>query len=251
MAVEPMSVTPVFRVNVISRTARAVNYQHRGGATKVDFAGTDLMPRANGEAKVESKKGYIEIEVEFANLEKPTVFGNEYLTYILWAISPEGRAINLGEVLVGDNSRSKLDVTTDLQAFALVVTAEPYYPVRQPSNVVVLEDVIREDTKGTTEAVNAKYDLLERGGYIPTGYKFDPVVLNSKLPLEFFEARNALRIAQSEGAEKYASDSYQHAVQFDEQCGWICHQKERSEKAANRGCSRGSTNCRRRARDRR
>jgi outer membrane protein OmpA-like peptidoglycan-associated protein len=214
MAVEPMSVTPVFRVNVISRTARAVNYQHRGGATKVDFAGTDLMPRANGEAKVESKKGYIEIEVEFANLQKPTVFGNEYLTYILWAISPEGRAVNLGEVLVGDNSRSKLDVTTDLQAFALVVTAEPYYAVRQPSNVVVLENVIREDTKGTIEAVNAKYDLLERGGYIPTGYKFDPVVLNSKLPLEFFEARNALRIAQSEGAERYASDSYQHAVQL-------------------------------------
>jgi outer membrane protein OmpA-like peptidoglycan-associated protein len=214
MAVEPMSHTPVFRVNVISRTARAVNYQHRGGATKVDFAGTDLMPRANGEAKVESKKGYIEIEVEFANLQKPTVFGNEYLTYILWAISPEGRAVNLGEVLVGDNNRSKLDVTTDLQAFALVVTAEPYYAVRQPSNVVVLENVIREDTKGTTEAVNAKYDLLERGGYIPTGYKFDPVVLNSKLPLEFFEARNALRIAQSEGAEKYASDSYQHAVQL-------------------------------------
>ena len=214
MAVEPMSVTPVFRVNVISRTARAVNYQHRGGATKVDFAGTDLMPKASGEAKVESKKGYIEIEVEFANLQKPTVFGNEYLTYILWAISPEGRAVNLGEVLVGDNSRSKLDVTTDLQAFALVVTAEPYYAVRQPSNVVVLENVIREDTKGTTEAVNAKYDLLERGGYIPTGYKFDPVVLNSKLPLEFFEARNALRIAQSEGAEKYASDSYQHAVQL-------------------------------------
>ena len=106
MAVEPMSVTPVFRVNVISRTARAVNYQHRGGATKVDFAGTDLTPRANGEAKVESKKGYIEIEVEFANLQKPTVFGNEYLTYILWAISPEGRAINLGEVLVGKQSGS-------------------------------------------------------------------------------------------------------------------------------------------------
>src|SRR5256714_1772622 len=214
MAVEPMAVTPVFRVNVISRTARAVNYQHRGGATKVDFAGTDLMPRANGEAKVESKKGYIEIEVEFGNLEKPTVFGNEYLTYILWAISPEGRAVNLGEVLVGDNSRSKLDVTTDLQAFALVVTAEPYYAVRQPSNVVVLENIVREDTKGTTEALNTKHDFLERGGYIPTGYKFDPGVLNTKLPLEFFEARNALRIAQSEGAERYASDSYQHAVQL-------------------------------------
>jgi outer membrane protein OmpA-like peptidoglycan-associated protein len=132
----------------------------------------------------------------------------------LWAISPEGRAVNVGEVLVSDNHRSKLNVTTDLQAFALIVTAEPYYAVRQPSNVVVLENVAREDTKGTTEAVNAKYELMERGGYIPTGYKFDPVVLNARLPLEFFEARNALRIAQSEGAEQYASDSYEHAIQL-------------------------------------
>jgi outer membrane protein OmpA-like peptidoglycan-associated protein len=214
MVTEPMAHTPTFRVVVVSRSVQAVNYKHRGGATKVDFAGTDLMPQANGQAKVESKKGYIEIEVEFGNLQRPTTFGNEYLTYILWAISPEGRAVNLGEVLVGDNNRSKLDVTTDLQAFALVVTAEPYYAVRQPSNVVVLENIVREDTKGTTEAVNAKYELLERGGYIPTGYKFDPVVLNTKLPLEFFEARNALRIAQSEGAETYANDSYQHAVQL-------------------------------------
>jgi len=122
--------------------------------------------------------------------------------------------VNLGEVLVGDNHRSKLRVTTDLQAFALIVTAEPYYAVRQPSNVVVLENVVRESTKGTTEAVNANYELMERGGYIPTGYKFDPVVLNARLPLEFFEARNALRIAQSEGAEQYASDSYQHAIQL-------------------------------------
>ena len=214
IVIEPFSPTPVFRVNVISRNVQAVNYKHRGGATKLDFAGTDLMPLANGLAKVESKKGYIEIEVEFGNLQKPTTFGGEYLTYILWAISPEGRAVNLGEVLVGNNHRSKLDVTTDLQAFALVVTAEPYYAVRQPSNVVVLENVVREDTKGTTEAMHTKYELLERGGYIPTGYKFDPVVLNTRLPLEFFEARNAVRIAESEGAETYAHDSYQHAVQL-------------------------------------
>jgi outer membrane protein OmpA-like peptidoglycan-associated protein len=214
MAVEPMSPMPTFRVTVTSRSVQAINYKHRSGASKVDFAGTDLMPSANGEAKVESKKGYTEIEVEFGNLQKPTTFGNEYLTYILWAISPEGRSVNLGEILVGDNHRSKLDVTTDLQAFALIVTAEPYYAVRQPSNVVVMENVVRADTKGTTEAVSAKYELLERGGYIPTGYKFDPVILNAKLPLEFFEARNALRIAQSEGAEQYASDSYQHAVQL-------------------------------------
>ena len=213
-AVEPLSPTPVFHVTVTSRSVQAVNYKHRGGASKLDFAGTELMPAANGQAKVESKKGYTEIEVEFGNLQKPTTFGHEYLTYILWAISPEGRAVNLGEVLVGDNHRSKLDVTTDLQAFALIVTAEPYYAVRQPSNVVVIENVVRQDTKGATETVNAKYELLERGGYIPTGYKFDPVVLNAKLPLEFFEARNALRIAQSEGAEQYGGDSYQHAVRL-------------------------------------
>jgi len=214
VALEPLSPTPIFRVNVVSRSTQAVNYKHRGGATKLDFAGTTLMPAANGQAKVESKKGYIEIEVEFGNLEKPTTFGTEYLTYILWAVSPEGRAVNLGEVLVGDNHRSKLDVTTDLQAFALVVTAEPYYAVRQPSNVVILENVVRADTKGTTEVVDAKYELMERGGYIPTGYKFDPVVLSSRLPLEYFEARNAVRIAQSEGAERYAADSYRHAVQL-------------------------------------
>src|SRR5205807_10414991 len=203
LTVEPLSPTPVFHVSVTSRSVQAINYKHRGGATKLDFAGTALMPAANGQAKVESKKGYIEIEVKFGNLQKPTTFGGEYLTYILWAISPEGRAINLGEILVGDNHRSKVDVTTDLQAFALVVTAEPYYAVRQPSNVVVLENVVRDDTKGTVEAMNTKYELLERGGYIPTGYKFDPVGLNAKQPLEVFEAGNAVRIAASEGAAQH------------------------------------------------
>jgi len=213
-ALEPMAQTPTFRVVVITRTTPAVNYRHHGGPTKVDFAGTNLMPSADGQAEVNSKRGTIEVKAEFGNLQKPTTFGNEYLTYILWAISPEGRAVNLGEVLVGDNNRSKIHVTTDLQAFALIVTAEPYYAVRQPSNVVVLENVIRKDTKGRIETVDAKYELMERGGYIPTGYKFDPVVLNAKLPLEFYEARNALRIAQSEGAEQYAPGSYQKAVQL-------------------------------------
>ena len=214
LKVEPMSSTPTFRVTVVSRSVQAVNYQHRSGSSKLDFAGTDLMPSANGVAEVNSKRGSIAIEAEFGDLQKPTTFGNEYLTYVLWAISPEGRAVNLGEVLLGGNHRSKVNVTTDLQAFALIVTAEPYYAVRQPSNVVILENVVREETKGTTEAVNAKYELMERGGYIPTGYKFDPVILNAKLPLEFFEARNAVRIAQSEGAEQYAPDSYQHAVKL-------------------------------------
>jgi len=170
------------------------------------------MPTASGEAQVESKRGAIKIEAEFGGLDRPTTFGNEYLTYVLWAISPEGRSVNVGEVLVGNNHRSKLAVTTDLQAFALIVTAEPYYAVRRPSNVVVLENEVRADTAGTSEEVDAKYELIDRGGYIPTGYKFDPVVLNAKLPLEFFEARNAVRIAKSAGAEENASSSYENAV---------------------------------------
>lgn len=200
------------RASVVSRTTRAIKYAHRSGATKINFRGTDLMPAAEGQAKVESKRGAMEVEVEFSGLDRPTAFGNEYLTYVLWAISPEGRSVNIGEVLVGNNHRSKLDVTTDLQAFALIVTAEPYYAVRQPSNVVILENEIRPDTVGTSETVDANYELIDRGGYIPTGYKFDPVVLNSKLPLEFFEARNAMRIAKSAGADQYATSSYDDAV---------------------------------------
>jgi outer membrane protein OmpA-like peptidoglycan-associated protein len=214
MVVEPSGPGSAFRVIVISRSVQAVNYRHRSGATDVDFAGTALLPSADGKAKVRSKRGTMEVEADFGNLQSPTTFGNEYLTYVMWAISPEGRAVNLGEVLVGGNDRSKLTATTDLQAFALIVTAEPYYAVRQPSNVVVLENVVREDTKGTTEAVNAKYELMERGGYLPTGFKFDPLVLKADLPLEFYEARNALRIAQSEGAEQYADASYRHAVEL-------------------------------------
>jgi len=208
---------PTYRINVVSRTTRAVSYRHRSGSTKINFQGTDLMPSAAGEAKVESKRGALEIEAEFSGLDRPTTFGGEYLTYVLWAISPEGRPVNIGEVLVGENRRSKLDVTTDLQAFALIVTAEPYYAVRRPSNVVVMENAMRSDTRGGAEEVDAKYELIDRGGYIPSGYRFDPVVLNAKLPLEFFEARNALRIAQSAGAERYATTSYQNAVrQMDE-----------------------------------
>ena len=210
----PEDRAPAFRVRTINRTVEAVNYQHRGRSTKLDFAGTELMSSARGEAEVDSKRGSIAIEAEFVNLDRPTAFGGEYLTYVLWAISPEGRSVNLGEVLVGDNSRSKLKVTTNLQAFALIVTAEPYYAVQQPSNVVVLENVVRADTRGTTQEVHAKYELMDRGGYLPTGYKVDPIVLNAHLPLEFYEARNAMRIAKSEGAEQYAEESYGRATKL-------------------------------------
>ena len=221
---------PMFVAHMTTRTVQAVNYRHHGGSTKIDFAGTAMMPSASGQAEVKSQRGSIAIEAEFGELQRPTAFGTEYLTYVLWAISPEGRCVNLGEVLVGGNHRSKIKVTTNLQAFAMIVTAEPYYAVRQPSDVVVLENIVRSDTKGTTEAVNAKYELMGRGGYIPTGYKFDPVVLDARLPLEFMEARNAVRIAASEGAERFANESYQHAVKLMDTADAYAIEKHSSKK---------------------
>jgi len=201
--------TPVYRVTVTERTTKAINYQHRNGATKIDFRGTELLPRARGEAKVESKQGYIEIEVEFDNLTPASLQGAEYLTYVLWAITPEGRAANLGEILL-NGTKSKLNVTTELQVFGLVVTAEPYYAVTRPSDLIVMENVVRADTKGKIEAIEAKYELLQRGQYQrlanPLALKMD-----QRLPLELYEARNAVQIARAVGADRFAAETFQKA----------------------------------------
>src|SRR2546423_2709751 len=146
--VEHMDKLHIYRVNVVARTAKAINYRNRSGATKVDFEGTALMPRAKGDARVESKQGYLSVNAHFKNVEPASMFGPEYLTYVLWAITPEGRPKNLGEVVLNGTVDSKLDVTTDLQAFGLIVTAEPYFSVTMPSDVVVMENVIRADTLG-------------------------------------------------------------------------------------------------------
>jgi len=188
---------------------KAINYQHRNGATTIDFRGTDLLPTAHGEAKVESKKGYMEIEVEFDKLQPATKYGAEYLTYVLWAITPEGRTSNLGEILLNGTS-AKLNVTTELQVFGLAVTAEPYFAVSMPSNLVVMENVVRSDTKGEIKAMDAKYELLETGQYArlanPLALKSDP-----KVPLELYEARNAVQIARAIGADRFATDTFSKA----------------------------------------
>ena len=202
--------TPIYRVTVTERTAKAISYQHRSGATKIDFQGTSLMPNAHGEAKVESKKGYIEIEVEFRNMTEATQFGGEYLTYVLWAITPEGRTSNLGEILRGGGTSGKLDVTTELQVFGLVVTAEPYFAVSRPSDVVVMENVVRPDTKGKIELIDAKYELLQRGQYEHLANVLD-LKVNSKMPLELYEARNAVNIARKSGADRYATETFEKA----------------------------------------
>ena len=197
---------PVFRVDVVEKVTTAVNYRHRSGATRIAFAGTPLMPRAEGLARVESKRGYIEIDAEFKNLNPALKFGAEYLTYVLWAITPEGRAANLGEVLA-DGGKGKLHATSELQVFGMVVTAEPYFAVRQPSDLVVLENEVRADTVGKFEVIDAKYELLRRGKYQslanPLSLTVDP-----RVPIELYQARNAVQIAKASGAAEFAGETF-------------------------------------------
>ena len=204
---------PIYRVTVVARTTKAINYNHRSGSTRIGFRGTELMPQAIGEAKVESKQGVIKIDAEMQKLEPATKYGPEYLTYVMWAITPEGRATNVGEVLL-NGGRSKLDATTELQSFGLIITAEPYFAVTQPSDVVVMENFVRHDTVGTIEELDAKYELLKRGQYTlnvnPAEIK--PLALDRKVPLELYEARNAIQIARWTGAARYAADTFQKAL---------------------------------------
>src|SRR5712692_6555359 len=214
--VEPMDQTPVFRVNVVSRTTKAVNYRHRGGSTTVDMKGTSLMPEVTGKAKVDSKAGRLQINVDLSKLGSASRVGPQFLTFVLWAITPEGRAQNLGEIVPDANGKSSLDVTTDLQAFGLIVTAEPYFSVTRPSNEVVAENIIRQATKGFEEAIDAKFDMLEGGQYttdVPA-QQLPSANADPKTPLTLLEARNAVAIAKAARAAQYAPDSLQKAETY-------------------------------------
>jgi len=201
--------TPVFKISVVAHSTKAINYRHRSGSTEIDFAGTASMPRAKGHAKVDSRQGAISIDASFHDIGPANQFGAEYLTYVLWAVSPEGRPKNLGEVLL-DGGKSSLKVTTDLQVFGLIVTAEPYFSVTQPSDVIVMENEIRPDTLGKFEFIDAKYELLQRGQYQKLANVLQ-LAPDAKTPVEIYEARNAVQIAQSSGADKYAAESFQKA----------------------------------------
>jgi len=188
---------------VASRTAKAMTYRRGGGAVKVSLHGTDLMAQATGEAKVENKGNRVEIEAKFQNMEDATKFGLEYLTYVLWAVSPEGRAVNLGEVQI-KNGSAQVKAITDMQTFGLVVTAEPYFAVSQPGDEVVLENA----GGAGGEQITATYSLLARGVYSSSNTKIDNAIfgIDRRTPTELFEARNAVRIANNANAGKYAAD---------------------------------------------
>jgi outer membrane protein OmpA-like peptidoglycan-associated protein len=203
---------PLYKIQVVAREIPAINYFHRTGATKIGFQGTALLPQAKGTAKVQGQTGRTTIEIDLEGLSPANGFGNEYLTYVLWAITPEGRPVNLGEVLpTGSKDKNHIEVTANLQAFGLIITAEPYYAVTMPSDLVVMQNVILEDkTEGVLEHINAHYSLLPRGAYAETAGRhavLNPIRRNERSPLELYEAVNAVQIAEAAGAGTYAADT--------------------------------------------
>ena len=209
---------PVYQVQVVGRDIPAINYFHRSGSTKIGFEGTPLLPGGKGSATVESNKGQISINAHFEGLKPANGFGVEYLTYVLWAITPEGQPQALGEILpTGGGDKCDIKVTVNLQAFALIVTAEPYFDVSLPSDVVVLQNsVLRDRTAGIIDQVNAHASLLPRGAYATTGGAhtvLNPITRNDQSPLELYEAINAVQIARAAGADRLATDTFQTAMQ--------------------------------------
>lgn len=205
---------PVYKVTVVGRDIPAINYFHRSGSTHIGFEGTSLLPAGKGSATVESERGRMAISARFEGLVPANSFGMEYLTYVLWAITPEGRPVNLGEILPS-GTKSDIKVTTDLQAYGLIITAEPYYAVSMPSDVVIMQNVVTDRTQGIIEQVNAHATLLPRGAYTETAGKhtvLHPITRDEKSPLELYEAQNAVQIAQAAGADQYAADTFQRAT---------------------------------------
>ncbi|MBI4909717.1 MAG: OmpA family protein [Acidobacteria bacterium] len=207
---------PIYHVTVIERSIEAVNYSYRAEPTSIGFIGTVLLPASKGEAIVKSRRGGTEIDVRFEKLPAAQRFGREYLTYVLWAVTPEGRPHNLGELVAGASDKAHVRVTTDLQAFGMIVTAEPYSAVRKPSDVVVLENKVRPGTVGIVKPIQAKYELLPRGQYVwdapdrrgpATPYTEKVPMGRYETMLQLYEAQNAIGIAQQADAQRYAPDT--------------------------------------------
>lgn len=196
--------------SVISKSVKVIGYTVGGGATEVDLKGTELMPQASGRAKVEAKKGITNIQAQVMGLAQPGKLGTEFLTYVLWVVSPEGRSSNLGEILVNGSGSGTLNVTTQLQTFSLIVTTEPYFSVRQPSELVVLENDPQKGTKGKVFTVN-DYKLMKREQYQKMGNPLALALDLKHVPLEMYEARNSVEIAKSRGADKYAPEIFTKA----------------------------------------
>jgi outer membrane protein OmpA-like peptidoglycan-associated protein len=212
--IRPLTPNSITQLKVVARTITAINYPNRGGSTRIDFRGTDLMPRATGDAKVESKSGRTSIESHFEHLRPAPDYGPEFLTYVLWAITPQGRPANLGEVIPNHDGKISLNTATDFQSFGMIVTAEPYFAVTRPSDMLVLKNVVRSDTKGTEVPIEARFETLDRSDYVLSlpASRLPATIADRRVPLELLQARNAVAIAEAAGADQYAPSAYQNAV---------------------------------------
>ena len=210
----PDGTVAVFKITVVGRTIKAINYRNRQ-TTDIGFEGTSLLSRAEGKATVENKKGSTRIHAEFKHLiPAATQFGPPYLTYVLWAVTPDGRPNNLGEIIPNNDGNASLVAASDLQAFGLIVTAEPYFAVIRPSDMVVAQNEVLSQTTGTIEQVEAKYELLRRGNYTGNvaSTEVTPLLnIKGEAPLDVYEAENAIRIAKWAGADQDASDTLARA----------------------------------------
>jgi len=230
---------PIYRITVVQRSLAAVNYGQRSGPTKIDFHGTVLAPETRGNATVEAKAGTVAIHAKLEGLDSPAKYGPQYLTYVLWAISPEGQTERLGEVITNHKDDAKLDVTTSLQTFGLLVTAEPYFAVSKPGPVVVMENVLRPDTIGASEPVSAKYELLPRAGTYTVNLQpaaaaagTGPMVSQREYEavLAIYQARNAIQIAKSEGVDGKAQGTLEKAEHLAQQAEQIPDRKNNSDR---------------------
>jgi len=196
--------------DLTSKSVPAIGYEIGAGATKINLTATSVAPQASGEAKVEAKKSGTSVEVKLKGMPQPTTLGPELLTYVLWAVTPDGGARNLGEIPINEDGEGKAKANTASQTFSVVVTAEPYYAVRIPNEEVVLENERKKNTKGQLFP-DTNYKLMFRSQYAKTG---NPLALTPDLkntPLDVYEARNAVEIAKDRNAEKYAPEIFSKA----------------------------------------
>ena len=187
------------------------------------------MQRGSGEAKIEGKKTNFEIDAKFEGFEDATKFGFEYLTYVLWVVSPQGRPVNLGELTLDHHGNAQVKAYTDLQTFGMIVTAEPYFAVTEPGNMVVAES--STISGAVTENIDTKFELIARGTYSSTNTHIQDAIfgMDSKTPLELFEARNAMRIAYNASGEKYAASIIAKASQQLRHAEELYRQKQKKE----------------------
>lgn len=205
----------VYRIQPVQRTLTAINFFINDGPSGIQFHGTDLARQVSGRSKVEARSGRTNLSVKVEHLSAANGFGPEYLTYVLWAISADGRAQNLGGFRV-HNGKGSLKVSTSFQSFGLIVTAEPYFSVSQPSDVVVAESAPTKRTDGILQQVNTHYSLLPRGLYANTSGARTvaaPMQHDGLTALALLEAENADGTALNAGAERYAPDIMSEVAQ--------------------------------------